>query len=934
MDRDSLIEAGFANIDLIEELYDQFKKDPANVDPSWRKKFESFDLEAPKVDKVPSISRTISAIEKPISIAEQPADLRIFRLIEAYRTYGHLMARVNPLSTKETAEPWQLSLSTLGFSEQDLKKSFPTCGLMKSSEASLKEILDTLRSIYCDNVGIEYMGLQRPELEKWLQERIEPQGFKTQFGIDQQKMILQHLNKSELFESFLHVKYPGQKRFSLEGGETLIPMMEAVIDKSAELGAVEFVLGMAHRGRLNVLSNILKKSYQDIFSEFDEGYVPESFAKSGDVKYHKGYFSQTLTTLGHKVKVNLTPNPSHLESVNPVVEGQVYAKQVILGDVSKEKVMPILIHGDAALAGQGIVYETLQMYNLEGYGTGGTVHLVINNQIGFTTVPADARSTFYCTDIARAFGAPVFHVNAEDPEGCVFSSYLAAEIRNKFHCDVFIDLICYRKYGHNETDEPAFTQPHEYKFIRQKRPIREIYRDYLVNQGGEKDLAEALEGQFKKALQDALQEVKTSSKQNLEMPVKISEDGEYSFRHVQTGVAAHILREITERFCTIPEGFTIHPKLNQLIKDRLERIQEGEGAKSVDWGMAEMLAFGTLVWEGKPVRLSGQDSCRGTFSHRHAMWMDQVEERPYYPLQHLKKGQARFDVFNSPLSEYAVLGFEYGYSLAYPEALVLWEAQFGDFGNGAQIIIDQYLATAEQKWSQKVGLTLLLPHGYEGQGPEHSSARIERFLTLSGHNNLQVTYPSTPAQLFHLLRRQVLGVAKKPLIVFTPKGLLRLPECVSKLEDLTLGSFQEILDDPNPPKKAGRLLLCTGRIYYDLIAEREKTQTEDVAIIRIEQLYPFDIEKMKELFEKYSGFKSCWWVQEEPRNMGAGEYMLEVLRGLLPKEVDLKCIARPRSASTAAGSHALHKKEYLDLMAEVFGRKQPSIFDIASKFKK
>lgn len=943
MDRNTIMESGFANIALIEELYDRFKKNPADVDPSWRKQFESFDRQSPRIDgrtttpeAFSTVSKQLPTSQKTTATIEQPADLRVYRLIEAYRTYGHLMAKTNPLAEKDPEEPWQLNLNNLGFSERDLDKSFPTCSLIpEATEAPLKNILETLKTIYCGKVGVEYMGLMRPDLEKWLQERIEPKGFEVQLNIEQKKMILKHLNKSELFESFLHMKYPGQKRFSLEGGETLIPMMEAVIDKGAESGIVEFVLGMAHRGRLNVLSNIMNKSYSDIFSEFDEGYIPETFDRSGDVKYHKGYFSQTLTPLGHKVKVHLTPNPSHLEAVDPVVEGQVYAKQVILKDVDKKKVMPILVHGDAALAGQGVVYETLQMYNLEGYGTGGTVHLVINNQIGFTTLPSDARSTYYCTDIARAFGAPVFHVNAEDPEGCVNAAYLAAEIRQKFHCDVFLDMICYRKYGHNETDEPAFTQPHEYKHIRQKKPIREIFRDHLIQQGVlERQVAEELETEFKNALQASLKDVKNFNKQIPTKPDQSAAENEAIFRHVQTGVAVHTLREIVAQASKIPEGFKIHPKLNQLIKDHLEMAQESENAKPIDWGMAEMLAFGTLLWQGTPVRLSGQDSCRGTFSHRHAMWMDQAQERPYYPLQHLKEGQARFDVFNSLLSEFAVLGFEYGYSLAYPESLVLWEAQFGDFGNSAQVIIDQFLTTGEQKWNQNVGVTLLLPHGYEGQGPEHSSARIERFLTLSGHKNIQVTYPSTPAQFFHLLRRQALRSPKKPLVVFTPKGLLRHPQCVSKLEELTMGSFQEILDDPQPPKKTKRLVLCTGRIYYDLISERAKNQTEDLAIVRIEQLYPFYTEKMKELFDKYSGFKTCYWVQEEPKNMGAGEYMLNRLQEIIPKDVELKYISRPRSASPAVGSHAMHKQEYQEIIAELFGRKQPSIFDIASKFKK
>jgi 2-oxoglutarate dehydrogenase E1 component len=941
MEFKTVITYGFANLPLLEEIYAKYVENPTNVDASWRSVFQQLEEEAvpQKPQAIAPISReplsVVYPVHPPKTKVSALLDVRVYHLIEAYRTFGHLMAKVNPIATHEIQEPYQLQLEALGFTKQDLSAYFPTYGLLPEETAPLLEIINTLKAIYCDKIGIEYMEQENLELESWLQRHIEPTRFKAELTMHQKQMILQHLNKSELFESFLHTKYVGQKRFSLEGCETLIPMLAAIIDTGAELGLEEFVLGMAHRGRINVLCNILDKSYTDIFFEFEEGYIPVSVEGSGDVKYHKGFFSDVKTVHGHQVKVDLPPNPSHLESVDPVVEGQVLAKQVMRGDeIRHEKVIPILMHGDAAIAGQGVVYETLQLYKLEGYSTGGTIHIVINNQIGFTTLPKDGRSTFYCTDIARAFGAPIFHVNAEDPEGCVYVTNLAVQLRQKFHCDVFIDLNCYRKYGHNEADEPAFTQPLEYQLIRKKKPIREIYRDALIHQGiVEKYMAESLEDEFKKGLQEALKLAKTPSQETTAKetsfpPADIERE---IFQHWQTGVPKQILQQIGQRICAIPEDLTIHPKLNGLLKERLAMLTEGEGARPIDWGMGELLAYGSLLWEGTPIRLSGQDSCRGTFSHRHAMFMDQVKEQGYISLQHLKPDQGRFDIYNSPLSEYAVLGFEFGYSSAYPEALVIWEAQFGDFCNGGQVVIDQFISSGEQKWGLKLNLTLFLPHGYEGQGPEHSSARIERFLTLSGDYNMQVVNPTTPAQLFHLLRRQVMRPLRKPLIVFTPKGLLRHHACVSTLSDLTQGSFQELLDDANAPQKPKKLVLCSGRIYYDLIAERAKTQGVDMAIIRIEQLYPLDLGRLKQLIEKYQGFQECYWVQEEPSNMGAWNYIRPFLYEVLPNSLKPNYIGRERSASPAVGSHALHKQEHAAIIDALFGKKEKSIFEIAGQ---
>lgn len=919
----------FGNTDLLEELYESYRRDPSQIDPSWQKAFEALDHHPVQISTTMPLPFTSA---KPTSVSLPICDdRRVFDLIEAYRIYGHLGSDTNPLKPRPPL-PEQLNLQNFGLSEEDFKKEFPTNGVLPKEMAPLEEIIAALQSIYCGTVGVECHGYCAPAMDEWLRHKIEPHGFRLGLTIEQKKMILQYLNKSELFEIFLHTKYTGQKRFSLEGGETLIPMIAAIVDRGAELGVYEFILGMAHRGRLNVLSNILNKSYGLIFSEFDDNYIPDTFELSGDVKYHKGYMADTFSSHGHKVQIILTPNPSHLESVDPVIEGQVYARQKLAGNgKGAAKVLPLLVHGDAALAGQGVIYETMQMQALEGYGTGGTLHLVINNQIGFTTVPKDSRSTCYCTDIARAFGAPVFHVNAEDPEACVSAAYLAMELRKEFGTDVFIDMVCYRKYGHNETDEPAYTQPHEYKEISQKKSIREIYRDHLVQESVlEKTMAEELEAEFKHSLQEEQKAMVTPKKESPSIP---SNEQKAAIPHLQTGVSLQVLQQIAAAACRVPEGFTLHPKLIKLVKDREAMVSGSEDAKSIDWGMAEMLAFGSLLWEGNSVRISGQDSCRGTFSHRHAMWMDQKLGKPYYPLQHLKDGQGHFDIYNSPLSEYAVLGFEFGYSVADPAAMVIWEAQFGDFCNGAQIIIDQYISTGEQKWNQQSSLVLLLPHGYEGQGPEHSSARIERFMNLAGQDNMRIVNPSTPAQLFHLLRRQQMLQVKKPLIVFTPKALLRHPECVSTPDDLTMGSFQEILDDPNPPTDVQRIALCSGHIYYDLMDRRNKEGSTDIALIRVEQLYPFDRARMKELLDKYSSAKEVYWVQEEPSNMGVGLSMRTELSEFLPSGISFRYIARPRSASPAVGSYVVHKKQLSDLLDAVFIQKHPSIFDIAAEKK-
>jgi 2-oxoglutarate dehydrogenase E1 component len=894
-----------AQAEMLEKLYQAFLQDPSSVDLSWRHFFEGVEFASyQKIVQLPT---------------ERPSDdLRIYHLIDAYRKFGHLEAEVNPIATHPSESVRELSLETLNFQESDLSARFPTCGLLSESFAPLSQIISTLKETYCSTVGIEYMGMHSPELEKWVQSQIEPARFKPSFSIDQKRKILDLLNQAELFETFLHTKYVGQKRFSLEGGETLIPILGEILERGGALGMDEFVLGMSHRGRLNVLVNILKKSFSMVFSEFEDFVDPNLTEGAGDVKYHKGYSSTVTTSQGASIHISLMANPSHLESVDPIVMGKARARQTQRGDHARKKIVPILIHGDGSLAGQGIVYETLQLHKLQGYASGGTLHIVINNQIGFTTLARESRSTRYCTAIAQAFGFPVLHVNAEDPEGCTYATQLALTLRHLFQCDVFIDLNCYRKYGHNEGDEPAFTQPLQYQIIHGKKTIREIYRDRLIQQGVlEKEMALGLEEEFKKALHFELEELKLKKEPSLLEAF----GGAWSKYHkvskadllapVNTAVDLPLLKEIGMKSTQLPENFEVHKKLLKWIEERKKMI---EGRRTLDWAMAEHLAIGSLLWEGNRVRLSGQDSQRGTFTQRHGVWVDQKTGERYFPLAHLKENQGNFSLYNSPLSEFAAVGFEWGYSLASPDSLILWEAQFGDFANGAQVIFDQYLAASAQKWQRYSGLTLLLPHGYEGQGAEHSSARLERFLQLAAESNMQIVYPTTPAQYFHLLRRQIKRNIRVPLVIMTPKGLLRYAPCSSVLEDLAQGRFQEILDDAGGDVKGTRLLLCTGRIYYDLIAEREKRKADHCVIIRIEQLYPFHIEAFKNILEKFREIKEYFWVQEEPRNMGAFGYIYPILQELIPKQAALQYVGRARSASTATGSHTLHEKEHRQLM--------------------
>lgn len=878
-----------ANVTILEKIHAQFLSDPQSVDASWRYFFEGVEFGG------------LGQSDK--------ADIRSFYLIEAYRHFGHLKANLNPIALCSPPKPAELALSRFGLSQTDLRIEFPTFGILSVATAPLEQIIQKLEQIYCGTIAYEYMSAPY-EVQCYIQERIE--GERVLPTIEQKRQIFHHLNRAELFEIFLHKRYVGQKRFSLEGAETLISILNELIDAGSEFGVEEMIMGMAHRGRLNVLTNVLGKSYEMVFSEFEDFYEQEWVGGDGDVKYHKGFSAFVNGRKDKKVRVSVTANPSHLESVCPVVQGRVFAKQIQRGDEQKKKVLPILIHGDASLSGQGIVYETMQMSKIPGYGSGGTIHICVENQVGFTTLAREYRSMRYSTDIAHAFGFPVLHVNGEDPEACLFAADLALEIRQKFHLDIFINMYCYRKYGHNESDEPSFTQPKQYQLIKSKKSIRELYRDHLIQQGSlEQAMATTLENEFQNQLSVELNVMSSKKQKPLESAFEDrwkhyrQADKSVLFDRVTTGVPQNELKKLAKQLSHIPEDVTLHPKLKKLIEERSVRV---EG--NIDWALAEHLAFASLLWEGCSVRLSGQDSQRGTFTQRHAVWVDQETGKSYYPLSHLKEGQGRFDVYNSPLSEFGVLGFEFGYSLAAPDTLVLWEAQFGDFSNEAQVMVDQYLAVSEQKWRRFSGVVMLLPHGYEGQGAEHSSARLERYLQLCGNGNMQVVYPTTPAQYFHLLRRQIMRPIRIPLIVMTPKGLLRHPSCVNKLEDLEKETFEEIIDLGSGDEK--RLILCSGRIYYDLIAEKRS----GVSIVRIEQLYPLAKKQLATLFQKYSSAKNILWVQEEPQNMGAWNHLYPIFAKM--GKGDIQYVGRKKAAATATGSHKVHVVEQKQLIEKAF----------------
>jgi 2-oxoglutarate dehydrogenase E1 component len=913
------------NLDLIEEYYRRWRQDPASVEESWRFFFEGYELAADRESLAPEGGGDSGQADARLAHAQAG----VTRLVFAYRSIGHYLARLDPLNLTPPRESHELfNLSEFGLSEADLDKVFFT-PIPGRPRATLRELLSILRKTYCGTIGVEYMHIQNKRIREWLQERMEPVRNHPALDARRKTRILLKLNEAALFETFLHSHYVGQKRFSLEGGEMLIPILDTLIERAgAAWKCREIVIGMPHRGRLNVLANILHKPYSLIFHEF-EGNPPKTVGGDGDVKYHLGFSSDHECEDKHLVHLSLTPNPSHLEAVNPVVEGRVRAKQRRFGDVERKLGLPILIHGDAAFAGQGMVAETLNLSQLTGYKVGGTVHIVVNNQIGFTTAPSEGRSTRYCTDVAKMIEVPIFHVNGEDPEACVYAAELALDFRQTFGQDVVIDMVCYRKHGHNEGDEPAFTQPLMYAKIRDRPNIVELYTENLIMTGGLRtDEAERIEEDFKKRLQAIYDEV--HDKHAAPAPAQPGFQGawkglspQYSFEPVETGVPYETLRHITDALATIPEGFHRNPKLDRILGARLKTMEQRAG---VDWGFAEALAIGSLLMEKTPVRLSGQDSRRGTFSHRHAVLVDFNTGEKYIPLNHLTPDQAGFCVYDSMLSEAAVLGFDYGYSLDEPHMLIMWEAQFGDFANGAQVIVDQFISSGESKWGRSSGLVMLLPHGYEGQGPEHSSARLERYLQLCAEDNIQVVNLTTPAQYFHLLRRQVRRDFRKPLIVMTPKSLLRHRDAVSPVEEMERGSFREVIDDPSvDPARVRRVVFCSGKVYYDLLKRRhEADKAEEVALVRLEQFYPWPTELLEAICNRYRGSDVEWvWAQEESQNMGGWSFVAPRLRELLRE--DALFVGRGASASPATGSHAVHEREQAELVEAAIGAEVPHL---------
>jgi len=851
----------------------------------------------------------------------------ILQMINAYRVRGHLIADLNPLGSEASYHP-ELDPATYGFTIWDLDREFITGNLGAATGdgawkpvATLREILDTLRQTYCGKLGCEYMHIQHPEQKSWLQQRMEPKANRWPLSPEEKVRLLERVISAEAFESFLQTRFVGQKRFSLEGGETTIGILTTLLDLAADSGSREVVIGMAHRGRLSILANVVGKGVSHIFSEFEGHPDPEVMQGSGDVKYHLGASGVHRSVTGREVVISVAPNPSHLEAVNPVVEGIVRAKQTMTGDLKRQQVIPVLIHGDAAFAGQGVVAETLNLSQLHGYRTGGTVHLVINNQIGFTTNPMDARSSMYCTDIARTVQAPIFHVNGDDPEACVRAMQVAFDFRQQFQKDVVIDMICYRKHGHNEGDDPSFTQPLMYRKIKDHPAVSAGFAGQLIR---EQVVTPEQVERFRKRVAARMDEGFEEARQypaRYEFKDDAVVENEAQPPRTRTAVARDWLDRVIEALTTFPEDFHLHPKLKGFIEKRKTALDT-----DIDWALGEALAFGTLVVEGTPVRLSGQDSGRGTFSQRHLSLYDSETGEVYRPLKYIVPGQANFMVYDSSLSEYAVMGFEFGYSVADPQTLVIWEAQFGDFVNGAQIMIDQFISVSQQKWGQPCGLVLLLPHGYEGQGPEHSSGRIERFLTLCAEGNMYLVNCTTPAQYFHVLRRQMRGGPdgrglKKPLVIFTPKSLLRHPRVVSTVEELTAGAFREVIGEPGGlnPSQVNRVLLCSGKIYYELLEAREKKGVDNIAILRLEQLYPFPKKDLADQLHRYPATADIVWVQEEPLNMGPWRVMSDFIQPMLDaSRRRLRFVGRPESASPAAGSYKTHQKEQQDILDAAF----------------
>jgi len=889
----------FANVSLewIEHLQRLWREDPTRVPAQWRAFFNGFELGVE------------GGAEEPSVLARKQSGVQ--SLIYRYRDLGHLLSCTNPLEVCATEHPL-LALSQFDLDEDDLDTVFHSRRFHLPA-ASLSEILETLRETYCRSIGVEFMHIQEPAERQWLIDRMEPRRNRPDFSHEEKLRILRKLQEAAQFEAFLHRRFVGQKRFSLEGGEALIPLLDHVVRRAAALGMRDVVLGMSHRGRLNVLVNICGKPLENLFAEFEDN-VEFQVVGEGDVKYHKGFSADLEGPDGATIHLTLASNPSHLESVDAVVEGKSRARQDGYGDGAGKRVLPLLLHGDAAFAGQGMVAETLNLSQLEGYSTGGTLHVVVNNQIGFTTLPKDARSTLYATDVAKMLMVPIFHVHGDDPEAVVHAACLALDYRQAFGRDVVLEILCYRRHGHNEGDEPYFTQPLMYEKIKDHPPVQDIYAGRLREEGMAEEAIERIAAEVNTRLEAAAEQEPGEAADEGFRGKWSAVEREYRPLDVETAVERETLVELGRTFTCMPEGFHPHPKIEKLLERRRETIESGE---EIDWGTAEALAFASLLHEGVPIRLSGQDSRRGTFNHRHSTLFDVQTGATCVPLAAAARAGAALQIYDSMLSEAAVLGFEYGYSLEQPHGLTLWEAQFGDFANGAQVVIDQFIVSSESKWQRASGLVLLLPHGYEGQGAEHSSARIERYLQACADNNIQVAYPSTPAQLFHLLRRQVRQPYRRPLVVFTPKSLLRLPACRSTLAELSAGRFREILAPEPAPEGTREVLLCSGKIYYDLAEERQRRERADVAILRLEQLYPIRGDLLEAALAPY-GAEGCRfsWVQEEPKNGGAWNFIHDLLAKITGRYP--RYVGRPRSAATAVGSHRLHKVEQERILEEAF----------------
>ena len=893
-----------ANPAYIESLYTQYKADPTQLDDLWHRFFEGYEFS--RIDDLRPVSDGISSKE-----------VAVIKLINAYRSRGHLIANTNPIRARRKHKA-DLELDYFGLTDADLDTEFESGTEISIGKTPLRHILDHLRQTYCDTIGVEFMYCRNPELRQWIYKAIEPIANKPTFSKSEKSHILDKINQAVHFESFLHTKYVGQKRFSLEGAESLIPALDSLITVGSELGAREFIVGMAHRGRLNVLANVFGKSYEQIFSEFDGNTFDEDIMGDGDVKYHLGQSSDIVLDNGEKVHLSLVPNPSHLEAVNPVVEGLVYAKKYQRYDNNSDKIVPVLIHGDSAIAGQGINYEVTNMSKLPGYDNGGTIHIVINNQLGFTTSYLEARSSVYCTDLAKVTESPVFHVSADDPCAVVHAVRTAMAIRQAFKIDVYIDILGYRRYGHNEGDEPRFTQPSMYSIISKHKNIFDRFSNQLIAESAvTADYVSGIVKTFKSELQKKMDLVR---EQKPKLKVHTLNDHWGGFRapksidfdqSIQTGVPQKTLDSVATSLTSIPSAIEMFSKTKKLVDTRQKQFFT---LSQVDWSLGELLAYGSLLVEGKPVRISGQDCQRGTFSHRHSVIKHGPNDDLYVPLNNIAKKQAEFTVYNSLLSEYCVLGFEVGYSWAMPHGLVIWEAQFGDFSNGAQIIIDQYLSSSASKWHRYSGLVLLLPHGYEGQGPEHSSARLERYLQLCAEDNMYVTNVTTPANYFHMIRRQLHNEFRIPLVVMSPKSLLRHPKVVSPVSELTTGAFQEVIDDQIvKPSQVKRVIVCSGKFYYDLLNKQDGLSKKDTAIIRLEQLYPMPKKQLDKLKKRYKSATTWIWAQEEPENMGAWAHVLRHLPSF-----EFNVVARKPSASPAPGNSKEHDHTQLALVDRAF----------------